>query len=113
MKIKKCFAQKIAGKRLLRNITVIALFVMIHTGPARAQENRAPVQRNPFPSTLQFSPPPPGGSHEQHGQLTAVSRQHQSIDDVINSGFGHFWIYNFSGDSTRRLLEFAASRGMS
>jgi len=113
MKIKKCFAQKIAGKRLLRNIGGIALFVMIHTGPARAQENRAPVQRNPFPSTLQFSPPPPGGSHEQHGQLTAVSWQHQSIDNVINSGFGHFWIYNFSGDSTRRLLEFAASRGMS
>jgi hypothetical protein len=113
MKRYKCFAQKIAVNWFLRNITGMALLVMIHTAPACGQVSGSPVQRNPFPSTLQFSPLSPGGSNEHHEPLSAVNRQHQSIDDVIKSGFSNFWIYNFSGDSTRSLLEFATSRGMS
>jgi hypothetical protein len=110
MKKNKCFAEKIC---FLRNITGMALFVMIHTGRAYGQVSGTSVQRNPFPNTLQFSPPSPDVSNGQYAQLSAVSRQHQSIDDVINRGFSNFWVYNFSGDSTRSLLEFAASRGMS
>jgi len=64
---------------------------------------------DPFPNTLQFSPPP--SAKDGLPQLS-IEMQEQSIDQVIRSGFGNFWIYNFSGDTTRKLLNYAQSRGM-
>ncbi|AHF16196.1 hypothetical protein NIASO_15635 [Niabella soli DSM 19437] len=84
----------------------------MYNRPVMGQHSRVPVQRNPFPSTIQFAPSSSGVPKEQQEQLPVVGRQQQSIQDIINGGFSNFWIYNFSGDGTRNLLEYAVSKGM-
>jgi hypothetical protein len=109
----KCSVQKIVGSRFLRNITCMALLFMICSGHATGQYSGVRAQQHPFPSTIQFSALLPDTANKQHRQSPVVNQQHRSIDGILNSGFTNFWIYNFSGDSTRSLLKFAASRGMS
>lgn len=63
-----------------------------------------------FPSTIQLSPAPAGVRGSQ--AYTAEMRR-RSIEDVLQKGFNHFWVYDLSGDGTKELLDFALSRGMS
>lgn len=94
------------------NITGLAFFVSINMGLAFGQHSGVSIHANPFPNTIQFSPPPPCIANEPSEELHTVKMQHQSINDIIKKGFGNFWIYNLSGDKTRSLLKFAQSRGM-
>jgi hypothetical protein len=104
--------QKTVKNHFLLNVTIAVFFVLIHIGPVFGQYYPKPIHRNPFPSTIQFSPFSSDTANDGHAQLHTVKMAHQSIDNVIRDGFSNFWIYNFSGDSTRSLLKFAESRGM-
>ncbi|HEY4208468.1 MAG TPA: hypothetical protein VGM31_16695, partial [Puia sp.] len=55
-----------------------------------------------FPCAIQLTP-----------SAGAGELQRQRIEDVLGSGFNHFWVYNFSGQGTKELLNYAFSRGMS
>ena len=65
---------------------------------------------NPFPSTIQFSAPPK--DRAASGSYPDLLAQHKSIQNIALSGFSNFWIYNFSDDSVRKLLNYAESIGM-
>ena len=70
-----------------------------------------PTKANLFPATIQFSPVPSG--MEKEGLLLHTEQtKKQSIKSVLEQGFGNFWIYNFSGDTTKKLLNYAQSLGM-
>ena len=70
-----------------------------------------PAIANAFPTTIQFSPVPSVQNGKDLSLHTEQMKQ-SSINDVIGNGFSNFWIYNFSGDTTKKLLNYAQSKGM-
>jgi hypothetical protein len=73
------------------------LLVMLMRGPGAVLAQRE------FPATIQLSPLPAG--------LEDV--QYRSIDDIIQHGFDHFWVYHFTGQGMKEVIRYAQSRGMS
>ena len=112
MKRIKIFLQKLNKKRLLLIIIGQAFFISVNIGLAFGQDTRVSIHSNPFPNTIQFSPPSSGKLNEDSGRMLTIKTPHSSINDIIKQGFSNFWIYNLSGDNTRSLLKFAQSRGM-
>jgi hypothetical protein len=97
-----------AGRLLLAICALLPASGIVLGQPPQADK---PAIANAFPTTIQFSPVP----SVQNGKdllLHTEQMKESSINEVIKNGFSNFWIYNFSGDTTKKLLNYAQSKGM-
>lgn len=88
-----------AGRLLLAICALLPAAGIVLGQPPQADK---PAIANAFPVTIQFSPVPSA----QNGKdllLHTEQMKENSINEVIKNGFSNFWIYNFSGDTTKKF----------